>query len=76
MNKSVNIYYGTHEQYKDIEGIDKSYVTCSSMQAANDYIYKFEEIDKDKKVDHVRVTTGIYGEEVYYVYYEYIEEEA
>ena len=72
----MNWYYGTHEQYKELEGLDTNYVTCSSEQAAQDYIYKFEEVDKNKKVDHVRVTKGINNEDVYYVYYKYIEEES
>lgn len=72
---TVKFYRGTHEDFIDIEGYDMNYVTCSSEQQAMNYIYKFEEVDKDKIVDHVRVTTGIYGEEVYYVYYKYVDEE-
>ena len=53
-----------------------NYVTCGSTQEAMDFVYKFEEIDKDKEVDHVRITKGIYGEDVYYVYYRYTKKES
>ena len=69
----IKFYRGTHEEYKDIEGLDMNYVTCSSEQQAMDYIYKFES-DENKIVSHVRITKGISGEDVYYVYYKYKEE--
>lgn len=76
MMASMKIYCGTHDEYKDIEGLEMNYVTCNSYEDAKAYVYKFEEIDKDKVVDHIRITKGIYGEDVYYVYYKYIEEES
>jgi len=70
----INFVRGTHEEYKDIEGLDMNYVTCGSEQEAMNYIYKFEDKDKDKIIDHVRITKGVYGEDVYYVYYKYKED--
>ena len=76
MNSSVKFCVGTHEECKLIEPLDMNYVTCGSTQEAMDFVYKFEEIDKDKEVDHVRITKGIYGEDVYYVYYRYTKKES
>ena len=76
MNKEIKMYHGTHEQYKEQEPINMNYVTCRSFEDAKAYKYKFEEIDGNKEVDHFRVTKGIDGEDVYYVYYTYTEEES
>ena len=70
----IDFLTGTHEEFVDREGLDMNYVTCSTYKAAADYVTKFVYRDKDKIVDHIRLTKGIYGEPVYYVYYKYKEE--